>query len=142
MLKILLHRLFRDVARTPSSIPDCPEVSPPVPLVQLRVFLLQQAAGAPLHPLDQIRERLRRWILDVHVDMIFTDYSFKYPDIFSVADLQEQVSTSDLDVTFKHMITILRDPDDVCRQPCDRVPAVPIIFHEHDFYHAVEVCSN
>ena len=78
----------------------------------------------------------------MHVDMIWTSYPFEYADIFGVADLQEQVSTSDLDVTLKHMITVLRDPDDVRRQPRNGVPAVSIIFHGHDFYHAVEVCSN
>jgi hypothetical protein len=30
----------------------------------------------------------------------------------------------------------------VRRQTCDRVPAVSVILHGHDFYHAVEVCSN
>ena len=142
MLQILLHRFLCDVARAPCPIPDGPEVASPVPLVQSRVFLLQYAAGAPFHPFDQIRHRLRRRVLDVHVDMIFTDHSFEDADIFGVADLQEQIATSDLDVAFKHMITVLRDPDDVRRQTCDRVPAVPIIFHGHDFYHALEVCSN
>ena len=142
MLQILLHRFLRDVARAPGTVPDGPEVASPVSLLQRWVFLLEQAGGAPFHPLDQIRHRLRGRILDVHVDMIFTDDPFEYPDIFGVADLQEQVSTSELDVTFKHVITVLRDPDDVRRQTCDRVPAVPVIFHGHDFYHAVEVCSN
>ena len=142
MLQILLYRFLRNVARAPCTVPDCPEVPAPVPLAQRRVLFLQPATGAPLHPLDQVRQRLRRRVLDVHVDMIFADYSFKYPHIFGVADLQEQVSTSDFDVTFKHVITVLRHPDDVRRQTCDRVPAVPVIFHGHDFYHAVEVCSN
>ena len=119
MLQILLHRFFGDVARAPCPVPDGPEVPPPVTLLQTGVFLLEDAGGAPLHPLDQIRHRLRGRILDVHVDMIFTDHSFKYPHVFGVADLQEQVSTSELDVTFKHMITVLGDPDDVRRQTCN-----------------------
>jgi hypothetical protein len=30
----------------------------------------------------------------------------------------------------------------VCRQPRRGVPAVPVLFHGRDFYHAAKVCSN
>ncbi len=142
MLKILLHRLLRDVARAPRPVPDGPEVPPPVPLAQRRVFFLQPPAGAPLHPLDQVRERLRRPVLDVHVDVVFADHALQYPHLLGIADLHEQIPAPHLDVAHVHVIAVLGDPDHVRRQPRNRVPAVPVVFHRRNFYHAAEVCSN
>ena len=109
MLQILLHHFFRDVARTPCPVPDGPEVPPPVPLPQGWIFFLQAAAGAPLHPLDQVGERLRRRVLDVHMDLVFADYSFENPHVFSVADLHEQVAAAHCEVAFEDVVTVLRD---------------------------------
>ena len=78
----------------------------------------------------------------MHVDLIFADHPLENPHVPAVADLQEQVTTSEFDVTFQDMITVLCHPDDVCRQTCDRMPAESVMFHGHDFYHVVEVCSN
>ena len=89
MLQILLHRFLRDVARTPGTLPDGPEVSPPVAFLQPGILLLQDAGGAPFHPLDQIRQRPRWRVLDVHVDMIFADHALENPHVFGIADWQE-----------------------------------------------------
>src|ERR1051326_4817959 len=75
MLKILLHRFFRDVARAPRAVAYRPEVPPPISLAQGRVFFLKSATRAPLHPLDQVRHRLRRRVLDVHVDVVFAHHA-------------------------------------------------------------------
>ena len=73
----------------------------------------------------------------MHMDMVFAHHSFENPHVFGVADLHEQVSTPDFDVACQHMIAVLRDPDDVCCQPCNSMTAVPVLFHRHDFYHAL-----
>jgi len=142
MLKIFLHRLFGDVARAPRAISDGPEVSAPVPLAQRRILFLQPATRAPLKSLDQVRERLRRRVLDVHVDVVFADHPFENPHVLGVADLHEQVPAAQLDVALQHVVAILCDPDDVGRQPRDGMPAMPVVCHGRDFYHAAEVCSN
>ncbi len=142
MLKILLHRLFRDIACTPRSVPYRPEVPAPVPLAQRRVFFLKPAASAPFHPLDQIGQRLRRRVLEVHVNVVFANHTFEYPHVLGVADLHEQVPAAQLDVALQHVVAILCDPDDVGRQPRDGMPAMPVVCHGRDFYHAAEVCSN
>ncbi len=142
MLKILLHRFFRNVARAPRTVTDGPEVSPPVPLAQGRVFFLEPAARAPLHPLDQVRYGFRWRVLDVHVDVVFAHHSFENPHVLGVADLHQQIPAPHLDVTDKHLVAVLGDPHDVRRQPRHAVAAVPILFHTHDFYHRAEVCSN
>lgn len=129
MLQILLHNLIRDVACAPRTVPDCPEVPPPLPLAQLRVLLLQQPRRAPFHPLDQVRHRLRWPILDVHVDVVFAHNALKNPHVFGVADLQEQVSTPHFDVALEHGVAVLRNPDDVCLKASDGMPAVPVISH-------------
>ncbi len=142
MLKILLHRLFRDITCTPRSVPYRPKVPAPVPLAQRRVLFLKPAAGAPLHPLDQVRQRLRRPVLDVHVHVVFADHTFQYPHVLDIADLHKQIPAPYLDVAHQHVVPVLSDPDDVRPQPRDGVPAVPVVSHGRDFYHAAEVCSN
>ena len=129
MLQILLYHLISNIACAPSSVPDCPEMSSPVPLAQLRVLLLEQPRSSPLHPLDQIRQGLRWWILDVHMDMIFAHHPFEYPHVFGIADLQKQVSTSHFDVAYKYRVTVFRDPDYVRCKASDRVPAMPVVSH-------------
>ena len=136
MLKILLHRLLRDVARAPRAVAYRPEVPPPVPLAQGRILFLQPPAGAPLHPPDQVQHGFRRRVLDVHVDVVFAHHAFEDAHVLGVADLHEQVAAAHLDVAHKHVVAVLRDPYDVRRQPRRSVPAVPIVFHGRDFYHA------
>lgn len=142
MLKVLLHRFFRDVTRAPRAVPDGPEVPPLVPLAQGRVLFLQPPARAPLHPPDQVRHGLRRRVLDVHVDVVFAHHTFEDAHVLGVADLHEQVAAPHLDIADEHVVAVLHDPYDVCCQPRRSVPAVPIVFHGRDFYHAAEVCSN
>ena len=78
----------------------------------------------------------------MHVDMVFAHYSFEYPDIFRVADLDEQLSTSELHVSFEHMIPILRRPDQMRRESRDRVAAMPVLFHLGALLTFLEVGSN
>ena len=65
----------------------------------------------------------------MHVDMVSADYALEYLYVLGVADLHEQVPATQFDVTRQHMVTVLRDPDDMGRQPCDGVPAMPVIAH-------------
>ena len=129
MLQILLHNFIGDVARAPRSIPDCPKVPPPILLAQLRILLLHQTRRASLHPFHQIRQALRWRILDVHMHVVFAHYSFQYPHVFGVADLQQQIATPNFDIALQHRITVLRYPYDVRLQARHRVPTVPISLH-------------
>ncbi len=142
MPKVLLDDFFRDVARAPRAVPDGPEVAAPVPLRERRILFLQPPAAAPLHPLDQVGHGLRRRVLDVHVDVVFADHTFEYPHILGVADLHEQVAAAHLDVAFEHVEAVLRDPDEVRRQPRDGVTAVPVVLHRDGLLARREVCSN
>jgi hypothetical protein len=99
------------------------------PLFGGRFMLLQQPRSAPLHPLDQVRHRLRRRILNMHVDMVFAHNAFENPHIFGVTDLQKQVSTPYFDVAYKHRVSVLRNPHDVCLKASNCVPAMPVISH-------------
>ena len=111
MFQILSDHLFSDVARAPCSVANRPEVSPPISFVQFWIFLLQQPRRAPFESFDQIRERLRWWILNVHVHMIFAHDTCQYLDIFGIADLNQEVTTPHFDVTRQDMVAILRGPD-------------------------------
>ena len=129
MLQVLLYNLICDVACAPSSVPYRPEMSPPIPLAQLRVLLLEQSRRAPLHSFDQIRHRLRRRILDMHMDVVFAHHSFEDSHIFGVTDLQKQIPAPHFNVAYKHRIAVLRYPHDVCLKASDCVPAMPVISH-------------
>ena len=142
MLKVFLHHFFADVARAPRAIADGPEVSAPVPLAQRRIFFLQAAARAPFEPLDEVGERLRWWVLDVHMHMVFADHAFENAHVLGVADLHEQVPTAHLDVAFQHMVAVLRDPDHVRRQPRDRMPTMPVVPHRGALLARREMSSN
>ena len=99
MLKVFLHRFFRDVARAPRAVPDGPEVAPPVSLRERRIFFLQPPAAAPFHPLDQVGDGLRRRVLDVHVDVVFAHHPLKDAHVLGVADLQEQIPARPYTIT-------------------------------------------
>ncbi len=47
----------------------------------------------------------------MHVDMIFAHYSFEYSHVLGIADLNEQVTAPDFDVALKHVVSVLRSPD-------------------------------
>ena len=51
--------------------------------------------------------------------MVFAHYAFEYADIFSIADLDDELAASLLDVAPEHRVTILCHPDDVCRESRD-----------------------
>lgn len=142
MLKVFLHHLLADVARAPRAVPNGPEVPPPVLLPQRRVLLLEQPAGSPLEPLNQVGEPRLGRVLDVHVDVVFADHTFEYPHVLDIADLHKQIPAPYLDVAHEYVVPVLSDPNNVRRQPRDGVPAVPVLSHGRDFYHAAEVCSN
>ena len=78
----------------------------------------------------------------MHMNVVFRDYARQYSHIFRVADLHEQIPAPYLDVAHEHVMAVLCDPDDMRRQPRDGVPAVPVVSHGRDFYHATQVCSN
>lgn len=116
MLQILLNNLFSNIPGAPDSITDCPEVLAPVSLLQMWILLLQHPRCPPFQSLQQITDRLRRRILDVHMHMVFADDSLQDDDVFAVANLDDQFSATPLNVAFENMVTVLRYPHDMRRQ--------------------------
>lgn len=110
MLQILLYRFIRDVPGAPRSVADRPKVPAPVFLTQRWIFLLQPARGPALHSFYQVRQRLRRPILNVHVHMIFTHHSLEYAHVFRVTYLDQQLSAPQLDVSLQHRVPVLCYP--------------------------------
>ena len=142
MLQILLDRFLGDVAGTPGSVADGPKMPSPIFLAQRWIFLLQPARGTTLHPLDQVRQRLRRPILNVHVNMVFAHHSLENSHVFRVTYLDQQVSAAHLDVALQHRLAVLCDPHQVRRKPRYRVPAVSIFAHRARLLPRLNVCSN
>src|SRR6185312_16760146 len=98
MLQILLYSFIRDVSGAPGSVADRPKVPTPVFLSQRGVLLLQPPRGPSFHPLDQIRQRLRRTILDLHLHMVFAYHSLENAYVLGVTYLYQQVSAAQLNV--------------------------------------------
>ena len=129
MLQVLSDHFFCDVARAPHSVPDGPEMSPPVLLPKLRELFLESARASALQPLDQVTDGLRRRILYEHVDVVFADHTLKYANIFSISDLNDQLTTPLLDIALEHVVAVLGDPDQVCREPGNCMTAVSLFSH-------------
>ena len=91
--------------------------------------LVATARGPALHPLDQVRQRLRRPILNVHVHMVFTHHSLEYAHVFCITYLDQQLAAPQLDVSLQHRVPVFCYPHQVRRQPCYRMPAVSVVAH-------------
>ncbi len=95
----------------------------------MRKLLLYLPRCPSFKSLYQLAYRLRRWVLDMHVHVVFTDNSFKYPHVLCVAYLDDEFATSLLHVPLQHVIAVLRHPYQMHRQPRDAVASVPIPLH-------------
>jgi len=129
MLQILLHRFIGDISGTPRSVTDGPKVPSPIFLAQGWVFLLQQPRGSAFHSLYQVRQRLRWSILNMHVHVVFAYHSLENSHVFGVAYLDQQLSTSQLDVPLQHRVAVLCHPYQVGCKSRYRVPAVSVFPH-------------
>jgi hypothetical protein len=98
----------------------------PVALGQFRKFFLQSSRGPSLQSPYYIANRLRRWILNVDVDMILTYHPFQYPNIFCITYLFYQLPTSYLNIPFKNVKSIFRNPYYVGCQPRYTMTALPL----------------
>ncbi len=47
----------------------------------------------------------------MHVDMVFAHHAFEDLDIFGITDLNQQVTTANLNVICQHMIAVLGGPN-------------------------------
>ena len=63
------------------------------------------------------------------MDVVFAHHSFEDAHLLGVADLDDQFSTPELNVSLKHVVAVLRDPDQVRRQSRDRVAALSMLRH-------------
>ena len=129
MLKILLHNFIRDLARAPRPVPDCPEVTAPVALSQTRIFLLQDSRRTSFQALDQIRKRYFWRIFDVHMDVVTTYYAAEDSHILSIANLHQQLATSNFYVALQNVITIFRCPHQMRCETRRGVSAFSVLFH-------------
>ena len=127
MLKILLHRFFRDIATAPRAVSGRPEVIAPISFGQMRKLLLQPPRRTTFQSLEQICQSQARRIFDVHMNVVFADYAFQYPYVFGIADLNQQVATSRFDVALKDVVTILCYPDNMRSQSAPRVRAFSVL---------------
>ena len=143
MLQVFSDQLFCEISSAPSTIPNCPEMLTPVSLLQLWKLLLQQPGRSSFEALHDLTNRLRRRIFKVHMDMILTDCPFENFDVLSITDLDDQFSTPFLNVSFKDVIAVLRDPDDVDSQSGDTMIASSLLCHNglRQSYHSCG-CQN
>jgi len=126
MLNVLLDQLFCDVPGTPSPITDGPEVIAPVALLECWEFFLEVMRGSSLEGLHHLANTEFWRIFDVQVNVIDAHCSFEDLNVLAVADLDEDVSATLLDVSCEHLITVLRDPNQVHRETRKRVAAMSV----------------
>ena len=99
VLKIIIDHLIRYIARTPAPISYCPKMPAPIPLFQLRKFLLKLSWTTPFQLLYQTAYAWGGSILQMHMNVIFGNNSFQYSYILSFANLYQQSTATYLNVT-------------------------------------------
>ena len=87
MIQILLNHCICNDSCVLNAIAYCPEMTSPVLLSQNRKLILQQSGASPFQPFYQITNTQVRWILDMHVNVIFTYRSFQDMHILTIAYL-------------------------------------------------------
>ncbi len=135
MFQILFDHFIGDFARRPGAISDCPKMIAPISLLQTWKLRLKKARGATFQTFDQIRKSYFGCVFDVHMNVVFRDYTAQDTNIFRVANLDEQITTANLYVPFKDVVAILCCPNQVNGQPRNCVMPVPILFHLPQFSH-------
>ena len=61
--------------------------------------------------------------------MVFTHCTLQNSYILCITNLDDQFPTSFLDLTFKNLVTVFRHPDNMNRQPRDRMIASSLVCH-------------
>ncbi len=110
MVKIFLHHLVCNIACTPNSITDCPEMLTPILFLEFRVFHLQYPRTSTFQPFDDITYGFRGSILNVHMHMVFTYDPFEYLHIFCITNLYQKFSTALLYIALQYFVAIFCYP--------------------------------
>ena len=111
MLQIFLNHFLCYVATTPCSITDTPEMATPISLAKLRELRLNQARGSAFDRFHQMTYTMSWPIFKVKMYMIPTYYSRKNFNILCITDLTDQFPATNLDISAKNVVPILRCPD-------------------------------
>ena len=125
MFQILFDHLIRYIPCTPGAIANRPKVATPIALLQLWKLFLKPSRTPSLHPFNKSTYRLGWWIFNMDMHMVLAYHSFQYFNILRLTNLTHQVPTSLLDISFKNRISILRNPNYMHSQPCNRMALSP-----------------
>jgi len=125
MLKVLLDDVIGDVASTPSTVANSPEVFAPVAFLEFREFLLDQSGGTTFQSLHEFTDGESGWVFYMHVDMVFAHYSFENSNVFGVTNLHDERATAMLNISLEDWVAVLGDEDKVGSHAGDGVSVVP-----------------
>jgi hypothetical protein len=67
--------------------------------------------------------------MDVYV--VFADHPFEDACIFGVADLHDEVSASDFNLSLQNVVAVFRSPYDVRSHSSNTVAVMAIVLHSH-----------
>ena len=142
MFQIVFDHFIRDIARPPRAVSDCPKVIAPISLFQIWKFRLKQPRRATCQTLNRIRKCQLRRILNVHLNVVFGNYARQNANIFSIADLHEQIAASHLYITFQNVIAIFGCPHQMDGQSRNCLMSVSVVFHLPQFSHEILAEAN
>ena len=111
MLKILLNHFIAYITGTPNTITNSPKVFTPISFTKIGKLLLKPTRSTALQTFYYITYSLRKAIFNMKVNMIFAYNSLENANIFSITNLLDQSSTSELNISLKNMITIFGNPN-------------------------------
>ena len=110
-----------------------PQMLPPIPLLQVREFILQHPRRSPFHILHNLR-RAQAWRTrhqDMH--MIFANMPLQYLDIPTQATLSDQLPCPQRHFPFQHVITILCHPHKMVFDIIHAMWSLSVLWHLTSF---------
>lgn len=127
MRRILLNPLLGHLTDGGTEVPACPEVSPPVALLQHRELLEPFAGGTPFDPAHDLTRCHGGRCRDEDVHMILAHDPLQNLDLEDLACLPDQLSHAQRHITCEDLVAVLGDPDKVVLDVLNRVTAISIL---------------
>ena len=65
----------------------------------------------------------------MHMHVVFTYYTFEYPNIFRIADLDDQIAAPHFNLSLQHVVSVLCHPNYVYCESRNAMAVVAIVLH-------------
>lgn len=138
VFKVFLDDVIGDIASTPGTVADSPEVFAPVAFLEFGEFLLDKSGGSAFESLHEFTDGESGWVCYVHMDVVFAYYPFEDSDVFGVTDLHDKGATAVLDISLEDWVAVFSDPDEMDGHTRDSVSVVSVMVRHESIIPSTE----